>query len=560
MTFTYSKEFSSGAFTDVENIFIYEYLPLASGDAVKVYLYGLFLCKNQNFDEPLEKIADTLGFSVEKIIDLFVFWEEFGLVNILSKNPLTVEYLPVKNAGFAKAKKYSAEKYSDFTKALQIILPKRMISTNEYTEYFSIMETFGIKPEAMLMIVKYCVDRKGEDIGYRYISKVAKDFGSRGIITVESVEKELSSYVLRTGEISKILKAMSLKRQPDIEDLNFYKKWTQELNFEPDTIVFAASKIKKGGMTKLDEFIMELYSMKYFSKEEVAIFMDEKKKVFDLAFKINKALSVYSEVLDTVVDTYTKKWLSLGFTPETLLFIASHCFKEGKNSLQYMDELTESLYSKGIITLSSVGDHFEEQKKNDEFLSHVLLIAGVNRHPNSWDRSNLSTWKSWNFSDDMILEAAKLASGKSSPIPYMNGILSNWKNSGVYTTEEKEKEQTNSVSPAEYNLEYERRREKALLKMQKNNEIAMGVEGFAQIYSRLSGIERDLAFAEISKNEEALSALEKEKSDLTKKATSLLDSVGLKLDDLSVKHFCDKCKDTGYVGTKRCDCYDKKIK
>ncbi|MBP5467008.1 MAG: DnaD domain protein, partial [Clostridia bacterium] len=266
MIFTYSKEFSSGSFTDVENVFIYEYLPLASGDAVKVYLYGLFLCKNQSFDEPLEKIAETLEFSQEKIIDLFIFWEDFGLVNVLSKDPLRVEYLPVKNAGSAKAKKYNTEKYSEFTKALQIILPKRMISTNEYSEYFTIMETYGIKPEAMLMIVKYCADRKGEDIGYRYISKVAKDFGARGILTVESVEKELSSYVLRTGEISKILKAMSVKRQPDIEDLNLYKKWTQELAFEPETIVFAASKIKKGGMAKLDEFLLELYSMKYFSK------------------------------------------------------------------------------------------------------------------------------------------------------------------------------------------------------------------------------------------------------------------------------------------------------
>ena len=33
-----------------------------------------------------------------------------------------------------------------------------------------------------------------------------------------------------------------------------------------------------------------------------------------------------------------------------------------------------------------------------------------------------------NFSEDMIFEAAKLSAGKSSPIAYMNAILSNWKN------------------------------------------------------------------------------------------------------------------------------------
>ena len=46
-----------------------------------------------------------------------------------------------------------------------------MISTSEYTEYFNIMETYGIKPDAMLLIVRYCVDRKGEDIGYKYGKK-----------------------------------------------------------------------------------------------------------------------------------------------------------------------------------------------------------------------------------------------------------------------------------------------------------------------------------------------------------------------------------------------------
>ena len=46
MTCSYSKEFSASAFTGVENAFVTEYLPIASGDAVKVYLYGLFLCQN----------------------------------------------------------------------------------------------------------------------------------------------------------------------------------------------------------------------------------------------------------------------------------------------------------------------------------------------------------------------------------------------------------------------------------------------------------------------------------------------------------------------------------
>lgn len=561
MTCSYSKEFSATAYTNVENVFIYEYLPVSSGDAVRVYLYGLFLCQNKDFDQSLTEIAKNLKMSEEEVVDCFTYWEEFGLVNILSKEPFTVQYLPLRANYGSKPRKYKAEKYSDFSKSAQTIINSRMISTSEYTEYFNIMETYGIKPDAMIMIIKYCVDRKGNDIGYKYISKVAKDFGNRGIVTAEKVENELSSYILRTAEIEKILKALSLKRLPEIEDLALLKKWTQELNFEADNIVFAASKIKKGSMAKLDEFLMELFSMKSFSKEEINEYIANKQKVFELAIRINKALSVYMDVIDTVVDTYTKKWLSYGFDDDTLLFVANRCFKEGKNTLRDMDELLELLRNRGCINLTSVSDYFENVKKTDEFISKLLITAGLTRRPNPWDRENLNTWKSWNFSEEMILEAAKISAGKSSPVAYINGILSNWKNKGVFNVSDIGNVTTSAHDDSQetYNREYERRRAIAITRAQKNTETAFAINGFPQIYSRINSIEKDLAFAEISNDSNTLAKLEKEKSELYAKASDTLRDAGLTLEDLSPKYACKKCKDTGYVGTHRCDCFNKKV-
>ena len=558
MTCSFSKEFSISAFTNIENLFITEYLPVAEGDAVKVYLYGLFLCQHPESDQSVSDMATTLKMQEKAIIDCFSFWEEFGLLSIISKEPFAVQYHPIRSSTFSKPKKYKAEKYSDFTKGLQALIPNRMISTNEYTEYFAIMETYFIKPEAMLMIVKYCIDRKGGDISYRYISKVAKDFGNRSINTADKVEKELSSYIAQTGVLEQILRSLSLRRQPDIEDANLFKKWTGELSFDSDNIIFAASKLKKGSMEKLDEFLLELYALKSFSKEEIADYMNKKKAIYNLAVKINKTLSIYVDVIDAVVDTYTKKWLSYGFEDDALLFIASHCFKSGKNTLQEMDELVELLRQRGFITLSGVGDYFEDIKKNDEFISKLLLTVGLNRRPNSWDRENLNVWKSWNFSNEMILEAGKLASGKTSPIAYMNGILSNWKKENIYSLDSVSSNNTNLENSQEsYNREYERRRSIALSRAQKNNEIAMEIEGFAQIYSRLNSIERDLAFAEIAGDNTTISKLENEKKQLTKNGESLLKTKGLNFESLSPIYACKKCNDTGYVGTHRCDCFEK---
>lgn len=560
MTFSFDKEFSAAQYTSLENGFILEYLPQASGDAVKVYLYGLYLCANPQQNSDLKDIASALSLSEETVLDCFTFWEEFGLVTVLSKEPLSVKYLPVRAAAYTKPRKYKAEKYTDFTKGVQALLPDRMISTGEYTEYFNIIEVYGIKPEAMLMIIKYCTDKKGGDVSYRYVAKVAKDFGTRGITTVEKVEKELSSYILRTSEIEKILSALSVKRAPDIEDLNYYKKWTNELSFDSENVVFAAKTLKKGSMAKLDSFLNELYSMKCFSKEEIEAYVAKKQSVYNLALKINKSLSVYIDVIETEIENYISKWLSYGFGEDALLYVASRCFLSGNNNLQYMDSLIEELRLKGFIDLSAVGDYFEMTKRTDEFISKILVTCGLTRRPTPWDRENLSIWRGWNFSDDMILEAAKIASGKTSPVAYINGVLSNWKNKGVFTLSAlaeqpaAEKGRSDEMTPEDYNREYEKRRAVALARAQKNVEKAMSLNGFAEVYERLFSIEKDLAFAEISGNAEALSALEKEKKDINRRAEKMLAEAGLTLSDLSPRYACEKCNDTGYVGTHRCDC------
>jgi len=561
MTFSFSKEFSSSTVTNVENAFINEYLPVSNGNAVKVYLYGLFLCQHPERDETLLSVAETLDMDEKEVLDCFRYWEEFGLLEIISEEPFSVRYVPVRSTYGAKARKIKADKYTEFTKALQALLPSRMISTNEYSEYFVIMETFGIKPEAMLLIVKYCIDLKGEDIGYRYISKVAKDFGARGLTTTQKIEKELSAYTLRTGNIQKIFQALSIKRQPELEDSELVKIWTQELEFEIENIIFAAGKLKKSSMSKLDAFIKELYAVKCFSKNEIEEYANKKQAVYDLAIKINKSLGIYVEVLDTEIENYVLKWISYGFDSDTLRLIASNCFLTGKKELSDMDNAVSYLYTRGFVSLTSVNDFYEGLKKVDEFICKILLVAGVNRRPNSWDRENVTLWKNWNFSEDMILEAAKLSAGKSSPLGYMTGILSNWKNNNVYDLASISNTSENKTvsSQEEYNREYGRRRSVAVMRAQKNLDLANAIDGFSDIYQRLGDIERDLAFAEINNNQTALYKFEQEKAELTETATLLLKNIGLTLEDLSPKYACEKCNDTGYVGTNRCDCFNKKV-
>ncbi|MBE5756784.1 MAG: hypothetical protein E7342_03175 [Clostridiales bacterium] len=561
MTFSYSKEWNLTGYTSIENPFILQYLPEADGIAVKVYVYGLFLCNNSS-DISLEAFASDLKITTDEVIDCFNYWEEFGLVCITSKEPFSIQYLPVKN-GYSKQRK-NTEKYAGFSSAVQALITTRMISTSEFSEYFNIMDVYSIKPEAMLMIIKYCIDKKGDTINYRYISKVAKDFGSRGINTVNKVEKELENYILNTAEIEKILSALALKRQPDLDDLNLLNKWTNELGFEMDNILFTARKMKKSSMKKLDEHLLDLYSTKSFSKEEIENHLVKKEYAYNLALKITKALSLYYGVLDTVVDNYVAKWIDLGFLEDSLLFVANYLFKANKNTLQDMDDEVNALFNKGLISLNSITEYFVKLSENDNFIKSLLDILSISRRPTDWDRNNLKTWREWNFSDEMIIEACRLSIGKSNPFAYMNSILGNWKNKEIFspnmidaksTTNSFVQKPINDNVLEKINAKYQVLRTNAEIKAQENLKKALSNKEFNDIYYQINGMEKDLAFAEFKKDAKLLKELEDKKALLLSRQEELLNSMNLSLDSLTPTYRCKKCKDTGLVDGERCDCF-----
>ena len=141
-------------------------------------------------------------------------------------------------------------------------------------------------------------------------------------------------------------------------------------------------------------------------------------------------------MLDTVVDNYTSRWLNSGYREDALLLIANYCFKHNRNTLEEMDTVVNALCREGLISLESIAEYFRQSAIDDRLIRNILETVGIGRNPNSWDRKNLKLWKSWNFTDEMILEAAKAASGKASPIAYINAILGNWKNANVFSPDQ----------------------------------------------------------------------------------------------------------------------------
>ena len=428
---SFTKEAVKNLSTDVDNYYITEFLPEANGDAVKVYLYGLYLCKNFESEFTISDFARNMYMDEQLVIDLFRYWEDFDVVSIISEEPFTVKYLPLTNLG--KPRKYKSGKYDDFSKAVQLLLTDRMISTNEYSNYFSVMEEYNIAQEAMLMIIKYYVDRKGANVSGNFLISEVKKLAFRGITTPTLVEAELADYTNSSDEVQVVLDAMGLKHKAEVDDFNYYSKWTKELNFTQKIIIYVAKKRKAKSSAYLDKIMTELYNAKMFTVKDIDEYFLNKEKITTLAKNILRELSVYVEVVAPVIENYVNPWMSLGFDEDSLTFIANYCFKRRKRSLEGMDDIVKSLYQKGLVTLSSIGDYIKNRATEDQFIKRILSVTATDRLPNDWDRQTLSVWRDWGFDDEMILKCAALAGGKINPLVYMNTILSNWKSQGIYT-------------------------------------------------------------------------------------------------------------------------------
>ena len=77
--------------TDVENIFINEYMPTSPGDFVKIYLYGLLYSQN-DAEMSFEQMSRQLGVSRSRIEDAWLYWEKMGVIERIPSQSKTEQF------------------------------------------------------------------------------------------------------------------------------------------------------------------------------------------------------------------------------------------------------------------------------------------------------------------------------------------------------------------------------------------------------------------------------------------------------------------------------------
>lgn len=429
------KQLIDGGITCIDNKFILNYVPDAPDKCLAVYLLGLALAETDGPDNACETIARKLDISEEEVFAAYLYWEELGLVCVTRDNQRQVVYLNVRDT-MSALKKVKPSKYAKFTREIQNVIEGRMITPNEFDEYYTFLENTTFEQEALVAVAKYCVELKGSDINYRYILTVARNQLQKGATTLAIVQDNLNSQQKYDEDLKLVFKALAINKKFEHTDREMYEKWTKEFGFTQDVIVAVAKSTKGKGMSKLDADLSEYYKKGALSVTEIEYYKQQKERLTELAKQLNRAIGVYYQSVDAIIDEYLLGWLNRGYDDETLLAIARYCFRSGIRTLQGVASIIDKLYKNGITTVAALDDYLADLTRKDVQIKRVLELAGLERNVTNNDRALFRTWAKWDMPEEIIVYAAEKAAGTTAPMSYVNRILADCKQKGLTTLEQ----------------------------------------------------------------------------------------------------------------------------
>lgn len=424
--FKLSAEASLDGAITVENKFIVEYMPYADGDYVKVYLYGLSLAARKgDADDSVERLARRLDLDESTVLAAIDYWTEQGLMSRLGDD---ICYFSPRTAR-PKVKLLDVDTYKEFNRQVQLYIAARQISPNEYNEYYAFMEKLHVEWQAMVLIVKYCVDLKGDNVSCPYILAVARSLAEDGYRTADEVGERLDEYGVYYNDLKRVLGAMG-KKHIDHEAVQLYKKWRIEYKFPADVILHVARSVKH--VTALDEKLSHYCSLCFFSADIIDKYEADRKGLYKFAKAVNKALGVYYENLDPEIAAYIKPWLSLGFEEKAVLAAADYCMKNDMKRLSDLDAVIRDLFERGITSAKQIEDSIHHENRFDKKIEKLLKKLNIKGAIKDVFRAYYASWaEKSDMSDALIDYAAELAADKANPFAYMNAVLTAWHNAGI---------------------------------------------------------------------------------------------------------------------------------
>lgn len=262
--------------TAIENIFLNDFMPMADGTYVKVYLLGFKYAKDNDKKLTInnEVIARHLNIPLSDVLSAWDFWLGKGIILKHEKDNddqfdyrvefLNLKQLYIKN-NYTPVNPSSSDSVSnstytctpeDLVEANQSqsinemfssidYIVRRVLVPNEKRKILEWIYNYNMGTDVIVKAFFYSVEKRGKR-SLSYIEGIIRNWYDMGITNMESLQEHFKTQDEKFYRYGRVMKALGMNsRQPTESEMIVIDKWFETWKFSMDIVLKACENTKK---------------------------------------------------------------------------------------------------------------------------------------------------------------------------------------------------------------------------------------------------------------------------------------------------------------------------
>lgn len=178
--FSFDEQAALFDVTPLPNQFILNYLPEASGDAVRVYLFGLVACYHHEAISDLQQMARELNMTEDDIRAAYRYWERKGLVQRVADNPPQYRYQNIYQVMMTGAQAQIDPAYEQFAEAIYGVFDNdRRLHGKDVSQCYEWVEQMHLPPDVVIAMMRHMVQKHGKNVSMKKAEQMAMRLAGR---------------------------------------------------------------------------------------------------------------------------------------------------------------------------------------------------------------------------------------------------------------------------------------------------------------------------------------------------------------------------------------------
>ena len=274
---------------NVSEIFILKYMKDMPQEAVKLYMYLLYVEANQ-INIEIETISKEINISLKDVKASLDYLQEKGLIIMMEEGFYIVDlqekevmelYTPKVTASkeMIEANQRKNNKREKIINDIESMYFAGNMKAEWYKKIILWFEKYNFSNEAMLGIFSHCFSDEVKPIAY--VETVVKSMADKGVITINDLSKQIVNYDKKSKIIKFVKTELNLHKALTKPQERIVEKWIFDYNYDKEQIKLVIDKTinaQNVGFNYLDKIITEWYQQGLKTAEEILKYEKENKE------------------------------------------------------------------------------------------------------------------------------------------------------------------------------------------------------------------------------------------------------------------------------------------